>query len=214
MNRWNASSVALAALVLGTAPAAFAASDAMQDEATADQHVGSAQIQSFDHAKMSLRDVIGKAESEAHGHALSAEFAQQTGTPAYTVRVLQDKGEVWQAKIDANSGKVIGSPTTTAQAKLDREDKSEIAELQTAKKKLPDAVSAVEQKSGGKAINAEIEHVGGKAVYQIQLIKQGKVEKMQVDPTNGNVLASGTPETHNGASGMSTTHPATGASDR
>jgi uncharacterized membrane protein YkoI len=157
-----------------------------------DEQEGKAEIQAFENAKVSLADAISAAEKHTQGKAMDAAFADYNGAPAYEVKTFQN-GAVWDGIIDADSGEMIGEGETTAESDLDRDDKAELAAFKTTKQTLLQALKAAEEHAGGKAIDGGLEEVDGKVVYEVEVVKNGKVETVDVNPENGEIVASHSP---------------------
>lgn len=150
------------------------------------------EIQAFENAKVSLSDAISAAEKHTQGKAMDAAFADYNGGPAYQVKTFQHDA-VWDGIIDATSGEIIGEGETTSESDLDRDDKAELAAFKTAGHTLLQALKAAEEHAGGKAIDGGLEEVDGKVVYEIDVVKNGTLETVDVNPESGQVIASHTP---------------------
>ncbi len=219
-------SAAAAILLLGTAPLALAQTNTpsatkenpvqMPNEPTASGKAGSAEIQAFEGAKTSLSSAIGTAQSHTGGKAVEAFFENHNGKPAYRVTTLQNNA-VWQGIIDANSGKLSGQGTTMQVSQLSKDEQTELAAVQSVRNSLQDAINAAENavqnngkvqnnngmRNNGKAIAAGLEAQNGKTWYEVQVVRNGKVEAMNVNPTTGKV-ASNAPMGTTEGSGSST----------
>ena len=53
---------------------------------------------------------------------------------------------------------------------------------------LQDAIKAAEQKTGGKAMEAEINDESAAVQFEIEILKDGKIHEVMVDGKNGKVL--------------------------
>ncbi len=69
----------------------------------------------------------------------------------------------------------------------DKEAK-ELTLFSQAKISLIDAIKAAEQKTGGKALEAELDDESSTVQFEIEIIKDGKIYEVIVDGTTGNVL--------------------------
>ena len=70
----------------------------------------------------------------------------------------------------------------------EKESAKEIAAVLSAKTPIVEAISAAEQKTGGRAMKAEIEREKGVYVYEIKTVSKDKAVKVFVDPTSGKVV--------------------------
>lgn len=187
--------VALASALLFAPPVAFAAQNtaAPAGHESRGEHESQAEMKAFAGAKVPLIDAIAAAEKHSNGKALDVSFETNRGHPAYKVKTYQN-GTVWEGMVDATSGQVVGQGKTIEESKLDREDKAEIDGLKGAKTSLADAVKTAEQKVGGKAIDAGLEETGGKVAFEMEIVKNGRTQRMMVDPQRGQIAsASATP---------------------
>jgi uncharacterized membrane protein YkoI len=148
-------------------------------------------------AKVTLAQVIEIAQKEvADGKIVGIDF-EWDKTPAYfEAKVLVDDSagsagvpaRIKEVKIDAASGKVLG----TADAKLDEDDEKELGEakqaLGGAKITLAAAVeAAVKEVKDGKPLEAELEMEDGKPSYTVALLQGDKVMEAEVDAATGKV---------------------------
>jgi uncharacterized membrane protein YkoI len=143
------------------------------------------QINLFRQAKVTLLDAIAAAKNHGGGKLMDVTFDVSDGKSVYKVKTYQNN-EVWEAALDALSGEFIEQGTITPANQLDEEDKAELAGLQQATVTLAQAVNAAEKSIGGKAMNAGLEEINRKVVYEISVVqKAGFVKKVMVDPTTG-----------------------------
>lgn len=84
---------------------------------------------------------------------------------------------------------MAGSAVSLAQATETKE--KEVNELQLfsqAKISLQDAIKAAEQKTGGKAMEAELNDESAAVQFEVEIVKNGKVHEVIVDGKTGQVL--------------------------
>ncbi len=82
-----------------------------------------------------------------------------------------------------------GTAVNLAQASDSKEkDTKELQFFSQAKISLAEAINAAEQKTGGKAMEAEIDDESGAIQFEIEVVKDGKIHKVIVDGKTGNVL--------------------------
>jgi uncharacterized membrane protein YkoI len=62
--------------------------------------------------------------------------------------------------------------------------------LTNAKIGLPEAISKVEAQLGGTVLEAKMEREHGRFVYEIELVKNGAIVEVELDPDNGEILSS------------------------
>ena len=77
-------------------------------------------------------------------------------------------------------------------AELKEKEAKELQLFSLAKISLSEAIIAVEQKAGGKAVEADLDNESkaeSKAVqFEVEILKDGKIHKVMVDGETGNVL--------------------------
>lgn len=211
MNRMTGTLPALAAaFLLGAAPLALAASNASQSAnplqmpAEPTGQSGHSQIQAFQQAKTSLEQAIGTAQDHTNGKAVMAAFQDENGKPVYRVTTLQNNA-IWQGRIDANSGDLVGNGKTTQVSELSQKDQTLLKEVQSAPNSLKDAINAAEgavqnnnnnqasnnnnEQNNGKAIAAALQSQQGKLAYKIDVVRNHQIEAMNVNPTTGKVAS-------------------------
>ncbi|MGH8219480.1 MAG: PepSY domain-containing protein [Steroidobacteraceae bacterium] len=143
-----------------------------------------ADVKPFESAKLSLTQAISRAQSENRGKPLAARFEVWHGRPVYVIRTYS-ANQVWETRVDANSGETIGQPATVAKHALGRQTQKEIEALDNARASLTDAVNKAEQQQGGKVIMARVKPVSGGASYDIDLVKNGRLHTAMVDAQSG-----------------------------
>jgi uncharacterized membrane protein YkoI len=194
--RWRtidkAIDVALAQL-RASRPQASAAKDALQnllgslDQPTPSVTAvpGNAAIVS---ARLAVTNIIDAVEKLRTGEAvLDISFEPKDGHPLYAVRTYAN-GKVWDGFLDGSTGAEADPGTVMEEAALDAEDKAEIAALTHAKIALRQAIASAEKASGGRALNAGLEQVRGRAVWEILVQNGTQSQQVHVDPITGQVL--------------------------
>lgn len=145
-------------------------------------------------AKLSVTDVIAAAEKlQAGASVLDVSFEPQNGVPAYAVRTYANR-KVWDGVIDAASGQAIGSGTVVEESALDAEDKAELAALKGAKITLRQAIALAEKINGGRALNAGLEQVRGRAVWEILVRTKQSTKQIHIDPISGKLSMADAPQ--------------------
>jgi uncharacterized membrane protein YkoI len=175
-------------------PQASASKDALQsllasfDQSKQSAKAASGAAASAEPAKLSVIDIIAAAEKlRAGASVLDVSFEPKDGQPIYAVRTYAN-GKVWDGLIDGNSGAAIGEGTLVDEATLDDEDKAELAGLKGAKIALREAISSAEKANEGRALNAGLEQVHGRAVWEILIQNAGKSQQVHIDPVTGKIL--------------------------
>jgi uncharacterized membrane protein YkoI len=139
-------------------------------------------------ARLSIADVIAALEIlRANESVLDVSFEPKDGQPAYAVRTYAN-GKVWDGVIDGVTGAAIGDGTVTDESALDEEDKAELAALKHAKVTLRQAVKAAEKANDGRSLNAGLEQVGRRVVWEILFQDPTRHHQIRIDPITGRIL--------------------------
>ena len=84
---------------------------------------------------------------------------------------------------------IAGGTLGLAQATETKEkDVNELQLFSQAKISLQDAIKAAEQKTGGKAMEAELNDESAAVQFEVEIVKEGKVNEVIVDGKTGKVL--------------------------
>jgi uncharacterized membrane protein YkoI len=139
-------------------------------------------------ARLSVTDIIAAAEKlQAGASVLDVSFEPKDGQPLYAVRTYAN-GKVWDVLLDGTSGAAMDQGTVMDEAALDAEDKAELAALKGAKITLRQAVASAEKANGGRALNAGLEQVRGRAVWEILIQNTMQPQQIHIDPVTGKIL--------------------------
>src|ERR1700682_1365121 len=138
--------------------------------------------------KRSITDIIAAVEKLQPGASLlDVSFEPKDGQPVYAVRTYAN-GKVWDGLIDGPTGAAIGSGTVMDESALDDEDKAEVAASKHAKSTLRQAIETAEKASEGRALNAGLEQVRGRVVWEILIQSTKGARQVDIDPLTGEVL--------------------------
>src|SRR3984893_6365187 len=139
-------------------------------------------------ARLSVTDIIDAAEKlQVGASVLDVSFDPKDGQPVYAVRTYAS-GKIWDGLLDGTSGAAIDQGTVIDEAALDAEDKAELAALKGAKITLRQAIASAEKADGGRALNAGLEQVGGRAVWEILIQNTPQPRQIHIDPISGKIL--------------------------
>jgi uncharacterized membrane protein YkoI len=84
---------------------------------------------------------------------------------------------------------IIGTAANVVQAGESKEKEAkEIKHFNQAKITLTEAIKAAEQKTGGKAMEAEVDDDSNTVQFEIEVLKDGKIHEVMVDGISGKVL--------------------------
>ena len=174
-------------------PQAAAAKEALQnllaelDQPNESATVAPGKAEAAQSARLSIADIIAALEKlRADESVLDVSFEPKDGQPAYAVRTYAN-GKVWDGLIDGLAGTAIGNGIVTDESALDDEDKAELAASIHAKITLRQAIEAAEKANAGRALNAGLEQVRGRVVWEI-LLQNAKHQQIRIDPFTGKIL--------------------------
>jgi uncharacterized membrane protein YkoI len=139
-------------------------------------------------ATLSVTDIIAAAEIlQVGASVLDVSFEPKDGQPVYAVRTYAS-GKIWDGLLDGTSGAAIDQGTVIDESALDAEDKAELAALKGAKITLRQAIASAEKADGGRALNAGLEQVRGRAVWEILIQNTTQPRQIHIDPISGKIL--------------------------
>lgn len=128
-------------------------------------------------AKVPLAQAVEVAEGQGSGRAVRVSFKVDGRTRQYEVKVLAADGKLVGHYIDANSGQVLKSQGHPIEAYFTRLNP---AEVQSARTTLRRAIVVAEEKVGGKASEAEVNGGSNAVRYEITVVADGRVRRIQV----------------------------------
>lgn len=136
-------------------------------------------------ASVSLPQAVESSERAGQGKTLGVEFDVENDHPIWEVKVLSASG-VNEYKVDASSGQVVKVEQEHIRGKITTAVKRlKLAELEGVAMSLPQAVSAAEQKLGGKAVKVQVEHEHHAIQYDVFVHKPGKTQHMKIEAGGG-----------------------------
>ena len=138
-------------------------------------------------AKTSIAQAIAAAEQKTGGRALQIDVDKASGAYVYEIKTLS-KDKLTEVLIDPASGQILKTRSEGLIGRLlEREDKADMARINSAPTTLATAVTAAEQHVGGKAIEASFDGEDGHAVYKVEVAKDNAVKKVRVNAQTGAV---------------------------
>ncbi len=139
-------------------------------------------------SKLPITDIIAAAEKLQPGASvLDVSFEPKDGQPAYAVRTYANR-KIWEGLLDGLTGAAIGSGTVVNRSALDDEDKAEVAASRAAKLTLRQAIEIAEKANEGRALNAGLEQVRGRVVWEILIQSTKTPRQVHIDPITGKIL--------------------------
>ncbi len=143
-------------------------------------------------ASVSLIEAIVTAEKLGGGKALSAEYHFNKGDPGYyVVKVLSADGKkLTRYDIDPKNGKVKNTSNEVLEKFITRITPEKLMRPPTT---LTHAIALAQEHSGGRAIQADVDHKGDQLQYDIQTVKtDGTSSSITISGTDGKVVSENT----------------------
>ncbi len=158
-----------------------AASVASQDDSTASLQ---RELDAFPRATISAADGIALAKKrDAGSNVVDISFDGRNARLVYNVKTARN-GRIWDGRIDAATGEIIGAGTATPIAQFPPEDQRKIADLDAAKMGLAYAIELAEAYGAGKAISAGLSDADGHFAFLIVVVSDGQLKAVSIDPTD------------------------------
>ena len=157
--------------------------------------LSSSRVKAANAVALSLLDAIAAAERHSKGGKimeviLEASFKPTVSAATYLLKIYR-QGAIWEGRMDANSGAILGEREASPESWLDVDDKAVLAGLETASTTIVQAVQIAEQHAQGKAIAVEIDAGDGiEPVWEIIVTTNDQKRKVIVDPATGQVKSS------------------------
>jgi len=147
------------------------------------------QQQALSNAKISLPQAVSLAQEQGGGQAISAEYDLKSGAAGeYQVKVLSSDGKkLTKYRVDPNTGNITSAANEPFEKVFTRLKPTSI---QNAPTSLTRAITAAEQRAGGKATDASVDRDGDQVKYTVKVAKaDGTTEKVRVNGADGKVAS-------------------------
>ena len=139
-------------------------------------------------SKLSLADAITTAERETGGQVIEAELDEDDDMFFYKLEVLRDDDLVL-VYINPASGVVVGTREPGLVRGASRGSAQQSAEaVRGAKVSLSQALGIAEQRTGGRAVEIELEREGAGYIYEVTTIQPGLEHDLEIDIQSGSIL--------------------------
>ena len=140
------------------------------------------EIKVFAYAQISARRAIAIAERlGARARVVDLGFDGSTPHPAYRVKVLLN-GELWEGAIDASTGAIVSTGSTTPLSRLREENQTILAAFSATGIGLSETIAVAEQVGSGKAVSAGLQYNGAKLVLVVVVVSEGALKEISVEP--------------------------------
>jgi uncharacterized membrane protein YkoI len=143
------------------------------------------EMRALEKASIPLNDAAAAVEQQTGGVVVSIVFMDDNGTPTYDVESMNN-GTLTETKVNAMTGQLT-PVKTKQQSELTADEKAEVAAAKQPMS-LQQATMAAEQQAKGKAIQSELTTMGGKPVYEVDVVAGDQVSEVIVDPVTGTVI--------------------------
>lgn len=142
------------------------------------------ELEIVNNAKLSLAQAIEQVERETNGTVFEAELDDDDDMFYYELGVATEQG-LERVYMNPASGAIVGRRApgmTTGQAKQGEA-------VRNAGIGLIEAIRIAEERTGGKAVDIELERELGGYVYEVKTIQRGLEHEVAINAQNGEVLA-------------------------
>jgi uncharacterized membrane protein YkoI len=137
----------------------------------------------------SVMDAIVAAERHAGGGKV-LEARLKLADSADTYLKVHRNNAIWEGRIDARSGEVLGTEGMIPESQLDADERAELSVLKTASTTIVDAVHLAEQHIRGRAVAVEMEETkDGGTVWEVVVMMADEARSVIIDPATGEVKA-------------------------
>ncbi|MBP7336649.1 PepSY domain-containing protein [Niveispirillum sp.] len=145
------------------------------------------EVAAFRQAKVSLTQAIAQAEKQ--GKAVGVDFDTKESVGLYQIDIVSGE-TVTRWDVDASNGKIASADKQTLATWVQKMGAGiEPGELTASATSLAQAIGIAENKAGGKAIEADVEHSDNRLTYEIEVLNGTTTRTVRVDGASGQVLA-------------------------
>lgn len=147
------------------------------------------EVAAFRQAKVSLTQAIAQAEKQGKGKAVGVDFDTKENVGLYQIDIVSGE-TVTRWDVDASNGKIASADKQTLATWAQKLGAGiEPGELTASATSLAQAIGIAENKGGGKAIEAEVEHQDKRLTYEVEVLNGTGTRTIRVDGASGQVLA-------------------------
>lgn len=143
-------------------------------------------LKSIDTAQVSLKAAIEAAETKIGGKVVDITFDADPAKSKYDAVLVKDEAVV-RATIDAASGAVEQQKPRKSSG--DKEIVQEAKALQPDANSLPAMIASLEEQHGARTVEADVQLVGDFVIYDLQMAKDGRAERVAVEAKSGRPIA-------------------------
>lgn len=138
-------------------------------------------------AKIPAVQAIAVAEQQTGGRALKIDVENEKGTYLYEIKTAS-RDKVAAVFVDPATGKVVRVEDEGLISRVfEREDRDAVAKLKGLQTTLGTAITLAEQRTDGKAIEAEYGDEDDRAVFEVEVAKDDALHKVEIDAASGEV---------------------------
>jgi uncharacterized membrane protein YkoI len=144
-----------------------------------------ADVSAFARSRMSIVQAIDEAGKARNGHVIEIGFFQWHGAGSYAATIGAPDG-LHYVRVDPPTGAARkGDRRDIPRDELDPQGLRDLATIESAEISLAQAVNSAEKVTGGRAIAAGVEQLGGIPQYYVQTVNKRKLDAVIVDPRTG-----------------------------
>ena len=144
-----------------------------------------ADVSAFARGRLSIVQAIDAAGKARNGRVIEIGFFRLHGAGSYDATIGAPDG-LHYVRVDARTGAVRkGDRRDVPRDELDPQGLRDLATIGSVEIGLAQAVNSAEKVTGGNAIAAGVEQLGGIPQYYVQTVNKRKLEAVIVDPRTG-----------------------------
>jgi uncharacterized membrane protein YkoI len=138
--------------------------------------------------RISLIQAIAVAKRKNEGRAIHADFQMLKGKGIFEIDILGNEG-LRTVTVDANSDHIVDTSSVQTVAHMTDNQRDAISGTEGAKVNLVNA-AALGDEIGDWSIDAGVDEVAGKQAFRVDVVKDGKIRTVMLDPASGKPLTS------------------------
>lgn len=146
------------------------------------------ELEIMQNARINLAEAIAIAEREVDGRVIEAELDEDDDMFFYKLEVLGEAG-LSVVYLNPASGIVVGkrSPGLVTGA-FRNDDRAKAQAVADAGISLANALQVAEQRTGGRAVEIEVERDDDRYLYEIKTIQPELEHDVEIDPDSGRII--------------------------
>lgn len=155
------------------------------------QQSGQPDLSALQSAKVSMAQAVSTAKQQLqNGKIFDVSFDSSGGAPVYHIKAYQPNSQqVWSADINAQTGQLVGKPSTQPQQQAQLSQK-EMKAINAASQPISNIIKTAQSKANGKVVDAKLQPTSdGTPNYLVTVATNGSTQQLTVNAKTGQVTA-------------------------